>query len=475
MNLASRDKGIDLLRSHFMLFFGGCFAISSACLFLLIDSSFAGLVTRDPLNLYSFLMLAMSGVLVIAVSLRNRAMVPSGFLLLLFFLTPFVGISNYHDFVNVHGSFYGQQAPSFRYPVFIWSVGTLCFFSGVAMVHFLFRARKTSSIVIWDLKRVNLFLWLTLGLALFATIIAVSKIGYIPLLKRSIAMDRLKYVDMMGPLVWRFSNLWLVSGVLASMLFYLEKKQRYCYALIAGASAVGMTIYGQRTGLVLICFAFGLFYLKFCRLRLRDICVISVITAFILGAFVIQGEIRSGRDVNERNIRQMITANLFHEWIYYSYVVDDNIDEKHLLGGEIFWGQLGTLVPRQVFDVFGYDKEKVVKKYNAAFYFGEKFNDPYGIRITPIGEAFVGYGTLGVIFQMCLFGLYVGVLETLYNKLDKRDARLSLVCFLFCLTLYLPLGMLYMILAPIPQQGLFLGIFYLLASRKRNLIGADGK
>ena len=459
-----------MLRSHFTLFFVGCFAISSVCLLLLIDSSFTGPFTRDPLNLYSFLMLAMSGVLVVAVNMRNRALLPSGFLILLFFLTPLVGISNYHNFVLVHGSFLAQQVPSFRYPLFLWSVGTLCFFSGIAVVHVLFNTRKSSSVVLWDLRKINFFLWLTLGLAIFANLFALSKIGYIPLLKTSIAMDRVKYVDMMGPLVWRFSNLWLVSGLLASMLFFLKTKHRYLYALLAGASAVGMTIYGQRTGLVLICFVFGLFYFKSCRLRFRDICAISVIIVCVVAAFVIQGELRAGRDVNERNIRQMITANLFHEWIYYSYVVDENIDERHLLGAEIFWGQLGTLVPRQIYDVLGYDKGKVVKKYTAAYYYGEKFDEPYGIRITPIGEAFAGYGILGVVVQMCLFGLYVGVLERLYHRLGAQDARLTLVCFLLSLTMYLPVGMLYMVLAPIPQEGLFLLFCYVVA-RKRVVNG----
>ena len=61
-----------------------------------------------------------------------------------------------------------------------------------------------------------------------------------------------------------------------------------------------------------------------------------------------------------------------------------------------------TFIPGQILGILGQDKGSLMQKFTAVYYYGREFDVPYGIRITPIGEAFAAYGVSGVILQMLI-------------------------------------------------------------------------
>ena len=465
--LKQRACSIKRFSKSIAVLFLFCFISFS---YLLFDQSLITCFIDEPHYIYSVLLLSFSCFFVIAIFYRTQSIAPSIFLLAFFLLFPLVGHYGFNNFIDQHGSFMGTVQPPFAYPVFIWSLGTFFFFLGSMLCHLLIKYNQPSNFAPLNTKLITLFLFATLIVALLASVLALYRIGYLPLFRYDIMNDRIQYAEIVGPVLWRFSNLWLVSGLMASTLLFRNCPHNARLCLMAALiSALGMAIYGQRIGAVLVFIMVALFYVKSHKIKFAEICLSSLLLLAALYCFLLQGEIRGGRYSHDKSLKSVFFSNIFHEWIYYSTVVDEYRTRKSFLGAKIFLGQVATLVPRQFLGAVGYEKVSLVRKYTAAHYFGDEFGDPYGIRITPIGEAYAGFGIFGVIFQMLLFGAYLGVLEVLYLKYDKNDARLMLIVFLLASMMYFPIGMLYMLLAPVTQQGLFVVVFYVLSKRKKRI------
>jgi len=398
---------------------------------------------------------------------KKQLLYPSLFLLFFFVSAPLLGMLNFKDFLRRHSDFFGRQIPPFDFPIFIWSVGMVCFFLGVLISHIIIPSVNNRFIVIWKKRHLLLFLKLTLIFSVLATFIAIYKIGYIPLLKENISPERTGYVEIVGPLVYRFTGLWLVVGLLSSGLFFYERKKRkYIYLFLLAISAIGKMLYAQRTGLVLLLFIFGLMYIKFYKIKISHVSLIGIFILFLIYILMVQGDYRSGRYSANISFKDRIIRDTFHEWGYYSIIVDETKITSDYLGWKIFLGPFVTLIPRQVYTFFGYDKDELIENYSAVYYYGRQFNEPYGIRITPIGEAFAGYGIGGVIFQLFILGALFGAIEKSYIKLRIQDARLYVICFLFSLMLYMPICTLFMLLAPLEGPGLFVFAYYIFGTRK---------
>jgi hypothetical protein len=82
-------------------------------------------------------------------------------------------------------------------------------------------------VVMWDRRRLLLFLNVSLVLATVGTLIGIYRIGYVPLFTAKAADMRLVYGDMVGPFAARFSGeFWVLPNLLASTLFVLEEGRR---------------------------------------------------------------------------------------------------------------------------------------------------------------------------------------------------------------------------------------------------------
>jgi oligosaccharide repeat unit polymerase len=437
---------------------------------LLFEQSWLDVVLSEPLYGYSIILFFLSSVFVLIIIHKSGFLSPSIFLLIIFLLCPWVGSENFREFVARFGDFYGTPMPSFAFPTFVWSIGTVSFFAGVLLAFLFIPGLNRNLMALWDRKRMQLLFYLTLALSLIATIIAIGRIGYIPLLVGDITGERVDYVEIVGAFIYRFSGLWLIAGLMASILFFFEKrKSRYLYLLIVIASGLGKMVYGQRTGLIVIGVIFVLMYLKFVRPKMSHVLLIGVTASVLVFLLMRQGEFKEGHYSSDQSLKKTIVRNSFHEWRYYSTVVDETKATEEYLGWQIFLGPLISLVPRQVCALFGYDKNEVIRQYSAVFYYGRMFDDPYGIRLTPIGEAFAGYGVRGVILLLFILGIFFGAFEKFYFSLKRQDARLFVICYLFSMMIYLPIATILNLFAPLIQTGLVVFVYYYFGTRKLRL------
>lgn len=435
--------------------------------FLLQPQVFDSILSK-PLYVYSILLLLVSCVLVLIIAYRSTFLLPSLFLLIFFLAGPVLGPANFRRYLETRPDFFGRSMPSFDFPTFVWSVGTVCFFGGVFLAWVVMPKLKGSYVVLWDRKRLLLFLKLSLLLATAGTLIGIYRIGYVPLLTPGGGDARLEFGRMVGPFAARFSGeFWVLPSLLSSMLFLLEKgKRRYAYVAVTIICALGTLIYAGRTGAVLVLLAFGLMYLKSSKVRLSRFLLPVAASLFAVYGLMTLGEYRGGLDLSRWTPMERVGADTLSEWKEYSVVVDEARSGSKHLGWRIIVGPFFTLVPGPVLTLLGYNKSDLITQYSAVYHYGREFDVPTGMRIGPIGESFAAYGFPGVILQMVLFGVFFGMLEKLYTGLRKEDARLCVACYFLSPMLWLPITTMLTLLAPLLNTGILLFAFHVLGTRK---------
>lgn len=414
---------------------------------------------------YSILLFILSFVFLALSLYKNRTYTPSIFLFAFFLIVPIIGHISYQIFIDLHGDFFGKQV-SLEYPLFVWSVGTAVFFAGVLLPHLFPSLPRRNVMATWDAPRAMFLLWLFLGISLTASLVVVAKIGYLPIFHSGIDEVRESYEQIAGRFTSKFSRLFVIASLLAAVMLFLSKYKKTCL-IFYFMSLLGSALYGERMYLFWALIFFFLIYLKFHKPTKRQVLIFMVLACSLLALFVIIAENRAGRLDEGVTLKESIILPLFSEYSYYAYVVDEISESGRYLKGDIFWGALVLIFPRQIWALFDIDKDYVMQKYSAVHFFGKWFNDRYGTRITPIGEAYAGYGLLaGVCFQMFAFGLIFGVLERVYLKLSKENIWLGFVCFLISLFMWLPLATLNAIVDPMIYFGSILLVCQMVAAKK---------
>jgi len=445
-----------------------CLCISVVLVVFLITGS-VGSTVFDlgawPLPVYTGFLWGFSFICESILLFKTKTHIPSILLFVFFLAVPIAGKLSYDLFIEQHGNFFGKQL-SFEYPIFVWSLGTAVFFCGVLLGHILPSVRKNRLKFIWNERHLRILLWLCLGAAMLAAIVVIVKIGYVPILQPGIDEVRRSFELVAGRFAAKLSRLFVVAAFISAVLFFLTSHKKL-YMSLGVVSLLGTTLYGERLYVFYGIIFFLLILLKFRRPALRQMILYAGVGVGVIAAFIVAAEYRADRIGTDLTLEETIVSPLFTEFSYYAYVVDEISGSQQYLKEDIFLGALALLFPRQVWSVFGVDKDEMMQKYSAIDYFGMIFRDPNGTRITPIGEAFAGYGiTWGVGLHMALFGLVFGLLEKAYVQLHKLDARLCLVCFLITVFMWLPITTLSAIIEPALFFGWILIALYVFGSSR---------
>ncbi len=439
--------------------------ILAGLIYLIINGLLGDLILMlysNTLLAYSVLFFTLSFAFLCIVLYRRRQYTPSMLLFIFFLAVPIFGYFSYVIFIDTHGTFFGKIL-SFDFPIFVWSVGMAAFFAGILLPHLFLRWPKRNLINVWNLGHISFILWFFLGISVIASIIAIVKIGYLPMLKSGINEVRGNYDSIAGRYPAKISRLFTITSPLAIILFFLKNKKIYLLVLLV--SSLGSMMYGQRMYLVWAISFLCLIYFKFNKPKMRQIFMLGCVGICFVVLLILASEFRAGRLDENATLRENISFPLFSEYSYYALVTDEIRLSGEFLEEDIFLGTLVRILPRQIWALIGIDKEFVMAKYSAVHYFGEQFSDDMGTRITPIGEAYAGYGVIGVLVLMSIVGIVFGTLEKVYLNLNKLDVRLTVICFLLTLLISLPTATLSAIVDPFVFYGGILFICQLIGKR----------
>ncbi len=435
--------------------------IACGIICIVFDSSLVDFALREPFYGYSILIGFLCLFLTWLIIFKSKTFPPSIVLFLSFLIAPFIGPLGNRVYEKLYGLFHSTQL-IFAYPTFVWAVGTTALLLGILFSYYFIRIKNFKFVVKWNLELATLLMWFTIAVSLFFSLYALYKIGYIPILSSNLGELRAGYEAIVGDYPLKLSRLWLVAASLASILAFMKKPSKLYFFTIL-ISLLGLMIYGQRIYVFMAIVSFVLVYCKFCKLKLIFLAPVVVLITVV---FILYAEYRAGRSSNELSVPELVALQLLGEWREYCLVVNELKESRDFYHEEIFLSGFAPLLPKQIWAAFGIDKHRLIQEYSAVFIFGRKFNNPIlGIRLGTIGEAYAGYGIFyGVCLQMFLFGVIFGLLEKVYLKLRKEDARLCLICFLISLFMYLPIATLYITVAHAIFFGFFFMVYQFIAS-----------
>lgn len=433
----------------------------------IIDGTLLEIAFPDALRGWTVLLFFTDSLLLIAIRIKAKHLTPAVFLGLFFLAVPVVGIVGYTVYEDVYGAMYERQL-NFEFPALVWALGTNCFSAGMLTTYFFKPVKRPSAILQWNRKLSEFFLWVTLGVSFSFLVLSLATIGYVPLFRPGVDEIRASGVWEATAGEWsiKLSRLWLVAAPIATMFAFLNNRRKL-YLCIVLFSGLALMVYGQREySYIAVCSSI-LVILRFYKPRTLYLVAFIGIVSII---FVFYAQFRAGETNRGVSPIKIMVANLFSEWREYSYVVNSIHETGKYYREKIFIGSLVPLLPDQVWSIFGLDKRKLIHEYSAPYVFGRELGRELGIRVGTIGEAYAGYGLYwGVCLQMFLFGLIFGLLERLYIRLDKTDARLSLVTFLIALLMLLPITTLFVTTTNTVFFGFFFFVFILFATnRQRN-------
>jgi len=428
-----------------------CATSLAAMMYVLFDGPLVKVVLAEPLYLYTLLLSLASVGLAWLIVLKTGSLGPSVFLYLFFVCYAVFGPLGVKVYRSLYGLYLGRYTITPEFPLFVWAVGTVSLLVGVLLAHSIVRRATSRYVRLWRSKPASFFFWFIIGIALVSTVYALIRIGYVPILRGNIDVERGNYSEVVGYPI-KFSRFWLF-GICMSSMFVFLRKNKTLFIVITIVSLLALTIYGQRFYIFIGLSCFILLYYKFHRFKLHQ---------FAYGVLLIVGllyfaEYRSSRALERLSVSDMVTMNVASVWQEYAVVVNQVRATQQFYEWDIFIGAMVPVLPKEVWAVFGVDKEYLIRNRGAAYVFGRQFHDPLGIRVGTIGEAYAGFGLIpGVCLQMLLFGLILGVLEIAYLRLDKTDGRLALVCLLISIIMMLPFTTLYVTIAAAGFFGSFL-------------------
>jgi oligosaccharide repeat unit polymerase len=363
---------------------------------------------------------------------------PSFLTLSLFLIIPPIGYLGYLVFIKVYGCYNGGKL-YFEYPFFLWYLGSAVFAISVLSTHIMGKQNRTqkNSVFIWDIDKLNKFLFLFVSLSTIFTIIAIFRIGYIPIFKGGIDVERFTYSYLAGNNIIKFSRLWLIVALIATHLLFLTKKR--WYALILIISLFCLVIYGQRQFALIATVYFFLIRMRYVkRIEVKKLIAYAIVIILIFYCIsYVRGFKRN--EFKSLSLGERILFNTFGEWREYSYVVNKFNNSKYApLREKLYLGAVVAPVPEVVFTIFGVNKRDLYIS-NASDYFGRYFGHYAGIRIGIIGESYIGLGLTGIFIFLIFLGLVFAFLETNYLSLEKTDPRLVFSAFLLSILVFLPL------------------------------------
>lgn len=439
-----------------------CFLLFFVLFLFLVTDWENVLIFNNNYNTYSFILLSLS--LTISIILYKKEGISVSLVLYyIFIIFSFFGVLSNYLYKRIFGLYHGQYHLNSSFPMFIWQLGTLFLLIGIIISKSTFNYKPKIHIK-WNFKFLKFILYFFSIIASISTLIAILKIGYIPIFRGSI--DNVRSSFEVGDYIFMLSRFWIFTGIISTFLYFMESK-RILYLIILIISLFSLTIYGQRIFVLTVLAASLFIYFKFRKINIKVLVFLLLAFTFMITYPVIRSNIRTNKSVFMERSISMIGG----VWEEYSIITNEVKDTQNYYGNELYTGAIATFLPKQIWSVFGIDKDYLIENYTANHIFGKRFGDEIGIRITTIGEAYAAHGILfGVCLQMFFWGYLFAILDKLYEKFPGNDARLILIVFLLSLLIYLHEATLYITIAHAKFYGLiFFGII-LISSNFFNVI-----
>lgn len=388
---------------------------------------------------------------------------PSFYLFCFFSAVPIFGIPGYYySYVKLYDDYLGVYL-DMKHALDMWLQGTLFVMLGIFLTYIIkkaflrFRKSKPKSniYISWNWDRFYFILFLLAGISLIFTIAVVWKLGYIPIFKGNIEVERFSYYERVGDWTMKLSRLWLLVYLFAFIKllknikthkkFYISKNFSLIILLIFSLFFAG--IYGERYyHFIMVVFSIIMINKVLGKVKTSHIVILFLVGILMANIVLFMRNIYHKE--SEATIFEKIMLTTFGEFRSFAYAVQE-YPERDFLYGKAFIANIAPVFPKQVWRAFNIDKDELMR-FNSASVMQKIFGHYSGIRIGIIGEGYINFGYVGILFIPFCTGILFGILENTFISLKNFDIKEIIVVFALSIIAFLPVA----------QSNVFSNIFF---------------
>lgn len=315
----------------------------------------------------------------------------------------------------------------------------------------------------WDWTWLRIFTVAITILVVVSTMMALSRIGYVPAIAGDPMSDRVNFPEIAG--IWfRLSVLGGVSALLAAVLVTAHRATTWTW--IAGiVSLACLGVYGARFYVVYpLAVGFVLWDLVRRRIRLVHLGLVIVPVIILLALF---GAIRQSSNTIER-ITPFGAAlyGSFLEFRDMAWAMDYFGGGDRFTNGATIPSLIVPLMPGKVWSLFGVDKAALFER-NSANIMADAMGADTGQRIGAFGEFFMNFGWWGIVIGAILYGLLIAWIDRRSVSLEADRVSGVFVTMIAVAAIFAQIGQLNMFTSTITGLGYPMALVVLFASRLR--------
>lgn len=324
----------------------------------------------------------------------------------------------------------------------------------------------------WSPRLFDHVMWALLALTVFGTMVTLSRIGYIPVLRGDIRVERLQYTDQAG-LFFRLSLLGTPLAMIAGLRWMLFGRARSSLlVMLVGLGSV--SLYGPRFFAFLAVGVLFMLYDLFVK-RVRVIAAVAAAVAFLMlsfwasmkreseGAFVFD---RPDAMVGWQGAAVALGYSTFPEFRDFAWSIDyfDNPGQRR--HQTMIASAIVPFLPGPVWSVLGVDKGTLLTN-NSATVMQEILQVDVGIRVGLLGELYMAFGATGIAIGMFVLGVLIGWLDRRLLSAGLADPFALIVALIAMTSVFAMVGIMSMWSSTIVYFGWPLAATFLLAARPK--------
>jgi len=383
---------------------------------------------------------------------KVRYYLPSAYILFLFFVIPIIAIPGTQMFMKILHEYRGTHINVLN-AMDIWAQGAFYIMLGIFTVHIVrdfLSKNDTKRLSLagypsWDWSKFRYLLILLAGISLIFSTISILRLGYIPILKTGIERERFTYIYTAGEWSFKLARLWLLVYLLAltKLLYNIQSSKKnwarknFVLIFILLVSFMFDAIYGDRFHLfIMLFFTIIMINKHIGKIKMRYFLMLFIIgLALSSTIFIIRG---ADALIGKASIFERVMIPMFSEWREFAYIAE-HYPSVHFLNGKTFSSVIAPIFPNIVWGAIGFNKYELLSE-SSAIYMQKLFGSYAGVRIGIIGEGFINFGYIGVIWVSFITGLIFGTLESIFLRIQSFHVCELILAFILGTLIFLPIA-----------------------------------
>lgn len=315
----------------------------------------------------------------------------------------------------------------------------------------------------WIPPRLDLVIAILTGLSVVGTILAVRRIGYVPLFRGDVREERyFNVLTEQAGVFYRLSLLGVPAAILGGVRSLAGGRNR-ASAFAAALSVFCVSLYGPRFYPVVALASLAVVWDLY-RARLR---IWQIAAAALLGLPTLVFAALHREGIAETNAGALVTLSYFSfgEFRDFAASVPYFDGPERRLHGETIPSVIVPLLPGKAWSIVGVDKASLYAR-NSADVMSEYMNVTTGIRIGVVGELNMNFGFPGVAIGMAILGVILAGLDRLLASSRLDSPWTPFAALATVLTVFTLVGQLNMYTSSLASFGYPLLVAAIVAGRR---------